>query len=313
VHSRDIDDAVLLKSDGFPTYHLANVVDDHLMAIDLVLRGEEWLPSLPKHVLLYRAFGWEMPLFAHVPLLLNKDRTKLSKRQNDVAASEYIAKGYLPEALLNFVALLGWNPGTTQEILSLEEMIEQFSLERIQKGGAIFDLEKLDWLQGQWMRRLSPEEFASRIRPLVTAKYPEAASDEAFGAKAALIRDRITFFSEAPEMLGYFYAEPSIAQELLVNTKQKVTADFLPSILTALIAALEGIPAEQWSEESLKTAITELTEAHGWKLGQILWPLRAAVTGRAYSPGAFEVAAAVGRGATLRRLSLAQAALGGRP
>jgi len=142
-----VDDQVLLKSDGFPTYHLAHVVDDHLMDIELVIRGEEWLSSLPKHLLLFQELGWKAPRYAHVPLLLNKDKSKLSKRQNDVATEEYIEKGYLPEALINFLALLGWNPGTEQEIFSLKELTELFSLDRVQKGGAIFDLEKLNWLQ----------------------------------------------------------------------------------------------------------------------------------------------------------------------
>ena len=150
-----IDDQVILKSDGYPTYHLANVVDDHEMKITHVIRGEEWLSSTPKHILLYRAFGWDIPQFAHLPLLLNKDRSKLSKRQGDVAVEEYIKKGYLAEAIVNFIALLGWHPGgqETQEIFSLTELIEKFSLEKVHKAGAVFDLEKLDWIKWQWRRK----------------------------------------------------------------------------------------------------------------------------------------------------------------
>src|SRR3990167_8971539 len=185
-----VDDQVLMKSDGFPTYHLAHVVDDHLMDIDLVIRGEEWLSSLPKHLLLFQYLGWKEPRYAHVPLLLNKDKTKLSKRQGSVAVEEYIAKGYLPEALINFLSMLGWNPGTTQELFSLPELIDAFEIDRIQKSGAIFDIEKLDWIQGQWIRRLAPEEFAARIKPLVEAKYSDATSDKDFVEKAKLIQDR---------------------------------------------------------------------------------------------------------------------------
>ena len=199
----EIDDQILIKSDGFPTYHLANVVDDHLMQIEMVIRGEEWLSSTPKHLLLFEYFGWPAPQYAHVPLLLNQDRSKLSKRQNDVAAEDYIDKGYLPETLVNFLVLLGWNPGSTQELFSMEELIEQFSLERVQKGGAVFDVDRLDWFQGQWMRHLSVIEFAQRILPLVKEKYPSAEFGDEFINQAGSIQDRITFFSEAPEMLSY--------------------------------------------------------------------------------------------------------------
>ena len=317
--SMEVDDVVLLKSDGFPTYHLANVVDDHLMEIDLVLRGEEWLPSLPKHVLLYRAFGWEMPQFAHVPLLLNADKSKLSKRQGDVAVSDYISKGYLPEAILNFLALLGWNPGTSraerssaglapdkeQQLFSMEDLITQFSLDRVQKAGAVFDLQKLDWLQGQWMRRIPVQEFATRIRMVVADHYPDAASDAAFEKKAALIQERITFFHEAPDMMGYFYEDPSVPKELLANKKQKVTEEILPEILTALSETLNAIEDADWNEETLKEKLFALAAEKGWKNGQVLWPLRAALTGREYSPGAFEVAAILGKKATLHRLARA--------
>ena len=148
VRGRDVDDQILLKSDGYPTYHLANVVDDHLMQISHVIRGEEWLPSTPKHVLLYKAFDWEAPEFAHLPLLLNKDKSKLSKRQGDVAVEDYIAKGYFREAFVNFIALLGWNPTADREIFTIEELIAMFSLEKVNKAGAIFDLTKLNWMNG---------------------------------------------------------------------------------------------------------------------------------------------------------------------
>ena len=156
-----IDDQVLIKSDGFPTYHLANVVDDHLMQISHVIRGEEWLLSMPKHILLYDYLGWEKPQFAHLPLLLNEDRSKLSKRQGDVAVEDYRKKGYLPQALVNFVALLGWNRGDDQEMFSLEELVESFSLERVSKAGAIFNREKLDWMNGIYLREIPEEEYVS--------------------------------------------------------------------------------------------------------------------------------------------------------
>lgn len=304
-----IDDQVLLKSDGFPTYHLANVVDDHLMEIDLVLRGEEWLSSTPKHIILYEALGWAPPRFGHLPLLLNKDKTKLSKRQNSVSVTEYIEKGYLPEALINFLALLGWNPGTEQEIFTKDELIAQFSLERVQKAGAIFDLEKLDWLQGQWIRRLSLDDFVARIRGLVEHAIPEAKSDPLFDRKAALIQERITFFSEAPDMLGYFWKEPEARADLLANDKQKVKSEDLPNLLDIILDTLQEISYDDWTDATLLAVFRTRMEREGLKLGQLLWPLRAALTGREYSPGAVEVAAILGKNESIRRVEKAKAAL----
>ena len=304
-----VDDQVLLKSDGFPTYHLANVIDDHLMEIDLVLRGEEWLSSVPKHLLLYEAFGWSPPRFAHVPLLLNKDKSKLSKRHSAVSVREYIDRGYLPEAMLNFLALLGWNPGTTQEIFTMEELIEQFSLDRVQKAGAIFDLTKLDWLQGQWMRKMDKKEFAERAKEEEAGAMPAALKDPHFGVKAALIQDRITFFKEAPEMLGFFYEEPAATVELLANEKQKVTVAALPKLLTTITKIIESIEESDWKEETILAAFQQAMKTHDLKLGQLLWPLRAALTGRHFSPGAVEVAAILGKTETLKRLKAASGLL----
>lgn len=297
-----IDDQVLLKSDGFPTYHLAHVVDDYLMKTDIVIRGEEWLSSLPKHLILFRMFGWTPPKYAHVPLLLNKDRTKLSKRQNDVAAEDYLTKGYLPETLLNFLALLGWNPGTEQELFSLAELVQAFTLERVQKSGAIFDLEKLDWLQGQWMRRIPAPEFASRIRPLVEAVYPAAKNDRSFTERAALIQERITFMSEAPEMLAFLYVTPVPTMDLVASPKQKITPADVPRIVSFLTTQLCNIDAAQWSRDAIVSTLEAALPASGFKKGQILWPLRAILTGREFSPGAYEVAALLGRDETLKRL-----------
>lgn len=301
-----VDDQVLLKGDSFPTYHLAHVVDDHLMEIDVVMRGEEWLSSLPKHLLLFRYFGWTPPRYAHVPLLLNKDKSKLSKRQNAVSVEDYIEKGYLPEALLNFLAMLGWNSGTTQELFTLDELIKQFSLERVQKAGAIFDVEKLDWLQGQWMRKLTTDEFVKRIRPMVEAVHSDAANDAHFTKKAALIQERITFFKEAPDMLGFFYAAPTASKELMASKKQKVEEADLPKLLEVLHSILNAIPANEWHAERMLKDVKAALEPNGLKLGQLLWPLRALLTGREYSPGAVEVAEVLGKEETMKRVAQAQ-------
>lgn len=309
-HSRDVDDQVLLKSDGFPTYHLAHVVDDHHMKIDLVLRGEEWLSSTPKHLVLFRALGYPAPRYAHVPLMLNSDRSKLSKRQGDVSVDEYSAKGYLPEALCNFVAFLGWNPGTTQEIFSPAEFVEAFALERVQKGGAVFDLQKLDWLQGQWMRLLPEDEFAKRAAAASVEKVPAIADDKDFLKKALLIRERITFFNEAPDMLGYFYARPAPDVGLMANPKQKVDSADLPRYLGLLESILDLIPEDHWDDQRILADVKATVERDGLKLGQLLWPLRAALTGRAFSPGAVEVAAVLGKAETLERVRAAMKAVG---
>jgi len=304
-----VDDQVLIKSDGFPTYHLAHVVDDHLMEIDLVIRGEEWLSSTPKHLLLFERLGWTPPKYAHVPLLLNADRTKLSKRQQSVAAEEYIQKGYLPETLLNFLALLGWNPGTEQEIFSLEELTEAFSLERVQKAGAIFDLAKLDWLQGQWIRKLSLAEFTDRLQMLTAERFPEAAHDAHFKDKAALIHERVTFLKEGPDMLTFFYVDPKVDVDLLANAKQKVTKELLPKILNVLVKTMEKISEDEWTVDSLKEKLLACAKKEELSQGQLLWPLRAALTGLPYSPGAFEVAVALGKDVTLIRVEAARADL----
>lgn len=300
----EIDDQILIKSDGFPTYHLANVVDDHLMDIDIVIRGEEWLSSTPKHLLLFEFFGWNAPRYAHVPLLLNADRSKLSKRQNDVAAKEYQDKGYLPEALINFLVLLGWNPGDTKELFTMQELIESFSLERIQKGGAVFDLARLDWFQGQWMRSMDAKTFAARIQPIVSAVYPDAATDDRFMERAALIQERILFDTEAPEMLSYYYAEPAVNTALIISAKQKLDKEIVQQVLGILIETLE--PIEEWTQENLHTILFTIAEEKNIKKGQLLWPLRAILTGLPFSPGAFEVAAALGKEKTMERLRRAE-------
>ncbi|TSC59964.1 MAG: glutamyl/glutaminyl-tRNA synthetase [Candidatus Peregrinibacteria bacterium Greene0416_62] len=300
---RTIDDQVLLKSDGFPTYHLAHVVDDHLMDTDMVIRGEEWLSSLPKHLLLFEYLGWKAPRYAHVPLLLNPDRSKLSKRQGDVAAEDYKEKGYLPEALLNFLALLGWNPGTVEEIFSLKELIDRFSIERVQKAGAVFDHEKLDWLQGQWIRKLTPEEFVARLKPFLEKDLPAALRDPELITRATLIQDRLTLLPEGPEMLRFFYEEPKVTMELLANPKQKLTPELVKEILPHVRAILESIDPHDWDRAMLEEKLRGLMETKGYKLGQVLWPLRAALTGKPYSPGAFEVAEALGKEKTIKRLN----------
>lgn len=210
INYKNIDDQVLLKSDGFPTYHLAVVVDDHFMQISHVIRGEEWLSSTPKHLLLYNYFGWQAPQFAHIPLLLNPDKSKLSKRQGDVAVEDYIKQGYTKEALINFIAFLGWNPGDTREIFSLEELIAEFSLERVGKSGAIFNTEKLRWLNHKWLTSYTPEKLRELVLPFLANKYPQANHLDPIilDQLLKLVQKDLVTLSDSTNLLAFYFEAP---------------------------------------------------------------------------------------------------------
>lgn len=310
-NGKDVDDQVLIKSDGFPTYHLANVVDDHEMEITHVIRGEEWLPSTPKHIWLYEALGWKHPEFAHLPLLLNADRSKLSKRQGDVAAEDYLKKGYLKEAIINFIAFLGWNPGTEEEIFSMDELIDRFSLDRVQKGGAVFNIEKLDWLNGQYLRLKSPEELGELILPylqkeswyrdqLVIQLSPEQKKNFVIA-----VQPRMKTLQDAALMLKPFLLDEfEYRMDLFLNEKMKVDKAMAVMALENSIPALEALD-DYSSEESIKTSLVAVIEKLGLKNGQILWPLRVALSNEEFSPGVFEMAHVLGKTTTLKRLKAA--------
>lgn len=309
---KTVDDQVLLKSDGFPTYHLANVVDDHLMGITHVIRGEEWLPSTPKHILLYEAFGWDIPQFAHLPLLLNLDRSKLSKRQGDVAVEDYLAKGYVPEALLNFVALLGWNPGDgkTQEVFSLEGLVEVFDLDHIHKGGAVFDVKKLDWLNAQYIKKLSLDDFFAKAFSFLEKKVwfetvsSERKSDEFLKKVFFVEQDRLQKLSDVGEAVKFFFVEPTVDPALLPWKKN--TTQETAEALGILHEILKNVSEEEWTKESLEKL---LLEAAGDRRGDYLWPLRVALSGEKQSPPPFEIAWVIGKDVTLRRIEVAKTLL----
>lgn len=296
INAKDIDDQVLMKSDGFPTYHLANVVDDHLMEISHVIRGEEWLPSTPKHVLLYEAFGWEAPEFAHLPLLLNPDKSKLSKRQGDVAVEDYLKKGYLKEALINFVALLGWNPGdgNTQEIFSLEELVSAFDLHHVHKAGAVFDLKKLDWMNAEYIKRLPIDELYAAARPFLGTD-----KDEAFLKRVLTVeQDRLAKLSDAGANNPFFFAEPSYEAALL-RWKDN-SDDATKKALEKAHGILENLTDIEWEKRDVLERI--LLEAAGEKRGDFLWPLRVALTGAQKSPSPSDCAWVLGRDMSLIRI-----------
>lgn len=331
--SQTIDDQILLKSDQFPTYHLANVVDDHLMGITHVIRGEEWLPSTPKHILLYEAFDWEIPTFAHLPLLLNEDRSKLSKRQGHVAVEDYREEGFEKEELINFIAFLGWNPGGTREIYSLEELIEAFDLSKVQKAGAIFNLEKLSWYRGVWRQRrfkhfaekaglkmnvqetkqggykidIAGDEdrstFARELRSLVKNFLPEKEErDEHFLLRCLYaVKDKIIQEPEkVEEFISFYFKAPKLKKELLFNERMQVDADMAKQALKLSIEILQGLKG--WDEELIKEQMISAIQKENLKNGQVLWPMRVALTHMEFSPGAFESAWVLGKDKSLSHL-----------
>jgi glutamyl-tRNA synthetase len=303
--SEQLDNQVLVKSDGYPTYHLANVVDDHCMGVTHVVRGEEWLSSTPKHVLLYRYFGWDLPVFAHLPLLLNPDKTKLSKRQGDVAVEDYRKKGYLPEALVNFVALLGWNPGDEGEVFSLEELVREFSLERVGKSGAVFNLEKLNWMNAVHLRSRPDEELARLVLPALEAAGLGGQSHEYMVRVVRLMRERIEMPSDLAEKGGYFFRDPETYDE---QSKKKNWKPDSANQLTAVRDALAGI--EQFDHASVEGAVRRVAEQAGVGASKLIHPLRLAVTGLSGGPGLFELMVVLGKDACLRRIASAVSRLG---
>lgn len=323
---KNIDDQVLVKSDGFPTYHLANVVDDHYMEITHVIRGEEWLPSTPKHIALYEAFGWNHPEFAHLPLLLNADRTKLSKRQGDVAVEDYIKKGYSKEAIINFVAFLGWNPGggEEKEIYTLEELVEAFSLEKVHKAGAVFNLEKLDWFNWRWRKEkylkeldqiakeLDPSENeekfllkrGEKLYEIAKSHLSESHSQEQFLKPLVTVEEKV--LKEPQEIqshINFYFQLPEYDKELLTHQKMGVDLNWAKISLTETLKDLEQL--EDWSISSLKETLAETVNRLGVKNGQVFWPLRSALSGLSFSPGVFELCWALGKKETLNRINLA--------
>jgi glutamyl-tRNA synthetase len=301
-----IDDQIILKSDGYPTYHLANVVDDHLMKITNVIRGEEWLSSTPKHIILYNYFNWEIPRFAHLPLLLNADKSKLSKRQGDVAVEDYLQKGYLKEALINFVALLGWNPGAgeTQEIFTLTELIEKFSLTHIHKGGAVFDVKKLDWINAQWIKKISLDELYKRSLKFWKQKefYQQAEenkkSEEYIKKVLAVEKERLQKLSEVGEENKFFFAH-NISTSLETIRWKNSTSLETKKYLKKSLKTLEDIAESDWN---LKNIEKQLLITAGNKRGDLLFPLRAVLTGQKKSPSPFEVAWVLGKKESLKRI-----------
>src|SRR3989344_2735790 len=288
IENRTLDDGVLMKSDGYPVYNFANVIDDHEMGVTHVIRGEEFIPSTPKHILLYQAFGWNVPAFAHLPLILDKNRKKLSKRFGDVAVREYVDKGYLKEALLNFIAFLGWNPKTTQEIFSVDELATAFDLTKVNRAGAVFEVEKLDFINRRWQKKLNlgtKDPLFEKTKKLL----PTNAGPKLLEAVWPLVLERIKGPSELEEKLPefqFFFTEPAYDAELLSwkDTPKDRTKENLIKI--------EKFLSEQVLFSDLQPIMTKFLGEQGIGVGEALWPLRVALSGLKNSPGPFEIISA---------------------
>jgi glutamyl-tRNA synthetase len=295
-----LDDQVLIKSDGFPTYHLAVVVDDHLMGITHIIRGEEWLSSVPKHILLYQYFGWEVPVHVHLPLLLNPDKSKLSKRQGDVAVEDYRAKGYLKEAMVNFIAFLGWNPGDEREIFYMDQLIQEFSLERVSKSGAVFNIEKLNWLNQQHIKLKSNEELAQLVKPHLQLKGWTNIEEQYLVKVAGLMKERLIFPQDLADSSGYFFQDPESFDEAGFKKNWESGSCEWLKLFAGRLAVLND-----YSHLSIETALRQLCEELNIKPGKLIHPVRLAVSGKTIGPGLFEMMELLGRESVVRRLNYA--------
>lgn len=303
MNTNDLDDQVLLKADGFPTYHMAVVVDDHLMAITHVIRGEEWLPSTPKHVYLYQCFGWEAPYFVHLPNILNDDRKKLSKRQGDVSVGDFLAKGYLPQALINFLALLGWSPETEQEIFSMDELIQAFDLSRINKSGAVFDRAKLNWMNAHYIKELPIEELVIQLTPfLVTAgviTQEEVATKQEWLFKVAeILRERIEYFAQAPQELEMIFKSDFIIEdEEALALLHEESSKRLYEALIAKIETTDVLDATRG-----KAILKEIQKEEKIKGKMLFMPSRIMITGEMHGPDLTLIMDVLGKDEVLNRI-----------
>ena len=305
VDCAELDDMVLIKADGMPTYNFANVIDDHTMAITHVMRGNEYLSSTPKYNLLYEAFGWEKPVYIHMTPIMRDASHKLSKRDGDAYFEDYLKKGYLKEAIVNYVSLLGWNPGDEREFFTLDELKEAFDVTGMSKSPAIFDVNKLTWMNAEYVRKLSPEEFTRYALP-----YYEQAGVAGMDTDilCRILQPRTEIFSQIPDVVDFLSALAEYDTELFTNKKSKTDSVVAAEVLDFVIPALEALPA--WTEAALHETLLGMAESRGMKNGTLLWPVRIALAGKMVTPGgAIEIAALLGREESLRRLKFGRSKL----
>jgi len=306
VDNAELDDMVLIKSDGFPTYNFANVVDDHLMEITHVVRGQEYLSSSPKYNRLYEAFGWEVPIYVHCPTITNEQHQKLSKRSGHASFEDLIEQGFVSEAVVNFVALLGWSPEGDREIFSLKELAEVFDYGRISKSPAVFDMTKLRWMNGEYFKAMAPEEFYRRGE-----KYLKEYVTKPLDLKkiAEMVRTRVETFLDIREMVDFFNELPAYETELFVNKKSKSSLESSREILGEVLPKLEAV--ESWNNDALFELLKAYGEEKGYKTGLVMWPLRIALSGKLMTPaGATEIMDVLGKEESLARLREGQKKLG---
>ena len=299
VENSTLDDQILLKADGFPTYNFANVVDDHLMGITHVIRGSEYLSSAPKYNLLYEAFGWEIPIYMHCPPVMKDATHKLSKRNGDASYQDLVAQGYLKEAILNYILLLGWSPKSEKEVFSLPEMIEAFDIHGISKSPAIFDTVKLRFLNGEYIRALTPEQFHDMALPWIRKGVKREDVDTKLNA--SLLQPRCEVLGDIPEQLDFIDELPDYSTDLYVSKKMKTNEETSLEILRQILPVMEAM--DDFSDEAVHTAMFDLIAKLGVKNGYLLWPLRIALSGKQFTPGGgVEIAAILGKEESLKRL-----------
>ncbi len=306
VDSADIEDGVLLKSDGLPTYNFANVVDDHLMGITHVIRGTEYLSSTPKYNLIYDAFGWERPKYMHLPPIMKDAQRKLSKRYGDANFEDFLAKGYLPQAIVNYIALLGWCPKDNREKMTMREMIEAFDTDGISKSSSIFDEQKMRWLNGEYLKAMTDEEFFEVAKPYIDGAVEGMDVDEFELAK--LMRTRVDVLGEISEKLAFLKEFGNFDANMYVHQKMKVDLDVAKRAVAVALEALRGL--EDWSEDGVKECVKAAAEQNGLKGGQVMFSMRVALTDAAVTPGgAIEMALALKKRESIRRLEVSLAKL----
>lgn len=305
VENSELQDQILIKSDGFPTYNFANVIDDHTMGITHVVRGCEYLSSTPKYNLLYDAFGWEIPTYVHLPLIMGKDAegnvSKLSKRHGSTGFEDLIKEGYLPEVIINYIALLGWCPKGNEEIFTLAQLEKEFCIENISKSPAVFDYQKLQWFNAEYLRAMSDEEFTEVAKPYYDSVFGDTAYD---GSKlTAILKARTVQLTDIPDMIKFFKDLPDYDKELFVNKKSKTNLENSPAILKTVTERLEAL--SDWNAEAIKELLMNLATELELKNGTVMWPARIAASGQTVTPGgAVEILDILGKDETLRRLNI---------
>ena len=303
VENSELQDQILIKTDGYPTYNFANVIDDHTMGITHVVRGSEYLSSTPKYNLLYEAFGWEIPTYIHLPLIMGKDEdgnvSKLSKRHGSTSFEDLVKEGYLPQAIINYIALLGWCPKDNQEIFSMDELIGAFSVDGISKSPAIFDYDKLEWMNGEYIKNMTLDEFAAVAEPYLK----QGIKNESIDLKkvAAILQQRVTRLTQIPDMISFFDVQPEYEKELFVNKKSKTNLENSPVVLQMVIDKLKTL--ESWDHDSIHDCLINLAQEQGLKNGTVMWPARIAVSGKTVTPGgAIEILDILGREEAIGRM-----------